>query len=224
MNQTGAQDCVFVDNLIDKMFQASTDQQSQSGNDLIQRFMDFAILQAIRNSGVHEDVTKEAVNSWMYIIVAPVEWGKRVVGNALLAVFAQSTLITFSNALVMPAFEPLLLSYLWDNSLAEDNAILNSKNILFQLSVGKTGDASLSMDVFSRTKLKGPQYEAKLVSINPSLSVPTLFSSNRIQLHSAHKNLVALFRDAVKETIGLSLQFCNELLSQLCSFLHVSYA
>lgn len=221
MDQTGAEDCVFVDNLIHKMFQASTGQQSQSVNDLIQRFMDLAILQAIKNSGVHEDVTEEAVKSWMYIIVTPIEWGKRVVSNALLAVFAQSKFITSSNALVMTAFEPLLFKYLYWVPQAKQSSFPNSKNILCELSVEENGDASLSMDVFSFTMLKGPRHGARYITVDPSLSIPTLFSNNRVQLHMGYKNLVALFRDAVKETIGLSMQFCNELLNQLCGFLHV---
>ena len=214
---------MFVDNLIDKMFQASTDQQSQSDNDLIQTFMGLAILQAIEKSGAHQEVTEESVKSWMYILVTPISWGKRVTSDALFSVFAGSRIISPSNALVMTAFETLLHSYLCRNSGAEQTTTLrNSKNILCELSVGKTGDASLSMDIFSITK-KMAWGESTDLAIDPSLSIPTLFSNNRIQLYSGHNNLVALLRDAVKETIRLNMLFYNDLLNQLCTFLYVRW-
>lgn len=157
VNRTGNKDCVLVDDLIKKMFQASTNKQSQADTDLTQLFMSFAIIQAIKNSGTHQDVNEQALKLWIYVIVTPIEWGKGVTSDALFSVFSGSRFITPSNALVMAAFDTLLRPYLQMESFAERNTLPNSKNILCELSVKKTGDASLSMDIFSVTKLKGPQ-------------------------------------------------------------------
>ncbi|GAN03878.1 hypothetical protein MAM1_0050c03334 [Mucor ambiguus] len=91
--------------------------------------------------------------------------------------------------------------------------------MLCALSVSKNEDASLSMNIFSITKWKGALGREGYTTIDSSLSIPTLFSSNRIQMNVGYKNLMALLRDAVKEKIGLSAYFCNELLNQICSFL-----
>lgn len=40
-------------------------------------------------------------------------------------------------------------------------------------------------------------------------------------MNVGHRNFVVLLRDAVKENIGLSMLFCNELLNELCIFLFV---
>ncbi|KAL9554373.1 hypothetical protein MBANPS3_002849 [Mucor bainieri] len=223
MQQTGSEeDCVYVDNMIDKMLQASTTnkQSSQADNDLIQQFMDFAILQSIKNSGKHRDVNEEALKSWISIIVMPIEWGKRVTSDALLSVFAGSKFITPSNAFVMTTFEAMLLTYLQLESFAERSTIPNSKNILCELSVGKTGDVSLSMDIFSIARLKRrAQYEQNYMTIDPSLSIPTLFSNIQMHMNAGYKNLVELFRNTVKEKDDLSTQACNELLTKLCASL-----
>ncbi|CAO3647936.1 unnamed protein product [Mucor fragilis] len=150
VNRTGNKDCVLVDDLIKKMFQASTNKQSQADTDLTQLFMSFAIIQAIKNSGTHQDVNEQALKLWIYVIVTPIEWGKGVTSDALFSVFSGSRFITPSNALVMAAFDTLLRPYLQMESFAERNTLPNSKNILCELSVKKTGDASLSMDIFSK--------------------------------------------------------------------------
>ncbi|KAL9554372.1 hypothetical protein MBANPS3_002848 [Mucor bainieri] len=225
--QTGAEeDCVYVDNMIGRMLQASTtatDQQSQADNDLIQNFMSYAILRAIKSSGAHREMNEEALKSWIYFIITPIEWGKRVTSDALFAVFAGSKFITPSSAFVMAAFNAMLLTYLHLESFAERNTLFNSKNILCELSVGKTEDASLSVDIFSVTRLKsGTHYGQFSMTIDPSFSIPTQSSTIRIQMNTGYKHLVEFFRNTVvKGRDELTTQACNELLTKLCASLFI---